>query len=90
MGIKVNINPILYQHTNNQGIAEVKGDTVGQCLDHLVKQFPSIEKALFDKKGKLLNYIDIYINGESSYPEELSKPVKEGDELHIVIIIAGG
>jgi len=90
MGIKVNINPTLYQYTNNQGIAEVKGDTVGQCLDHLVKQFPGIEKALFDKKGKLLNYIDIYINGESSYPEELSKPVKEGDELHIVIIIAGG
>lgn len=90
MGIKVNIHPALYQYTNTQGIAEVNGDTVGQCLDNLVKQFPGIEKALFDKQGKLLNYIEIYVNGESTYPEELAKAVKEGDELHIVITIAGG
>ena len=90
MSVKVNINPALYQYTNNQGMVEVNGDTVGQCLDHLVKQFPGIEKGLFDKKGKLLNYIDIYVNGKSAYPEELAKPVKKGDELHIVITIAGG
>ena len=90
MSVKVNINPILYQYTNNQRVAEVNGDTVGQCLDHLVKQFPGTEKALFDKSGKLLYYLDIYVNGESAYPEELAKPVKKGDELHIVITIAGG
>jgi len=38
----------------------------------------------------LLNYVDIYVNQESSYPEELAKPVKDGDELHITMIIAGG
>jgi molybdopterin converting factor small subunit len=90
MSIKVNINPGLYQYTNNQRIAEVNGNTVGQCLNHLVKQFPGIEKGLFDKNGKLLNYVDIYVNGESAYPEELAKPVKDGDELHIVITVAGG
>ena len=90
MSVKININPTLCHYTNNQGVVEVNGDTVGQCLNHLVKQFPSIEKALFDKNGKLLNYIDIYVNGESAYPEELAKPVNDGDELHIVITIAGG
>jgi molybdopterin converting factor small subunit len=90
MSIKVNINPGLYQYTNNQRIAEVNGNTVGQCLNHLVKQFPGIEKGLFDKNGKLLNYVDIYVNGESAYPEELAKPVKDGDELYIVITVAGG
>jgi hypothetical protein len=45
---------------------------------------------LFDKKGKFLNYVDIYVNLESSYPEELTKPVKDGDELSITIIIGGG
>jgi molybdopterin converting factor small subunit len=44
---------------------------------------------LFDKSGNLLNYVDIYVNGESSYPEELAKPVKDGDEIHITLIIAG-
>ena len=90
MGIKININPILHQYTNNQGVAEVKGDTVGQCLDHLINQFPAIKSGLLDKQGKLLNFIDIYVNGESAYPEELAKPVKDGDELHITVVISGG
>ena len=90
MGLKVNIHQSLYQFTNNQGIAEVNGSTVGQCLEHLVKQFPGIDKELFDKHGKLLNYVNIYVNGESTYPEELAKPVKDGDELSIIFIIAGG
>jgi molybdopterin converting factor small subunit len=34
--------------------------------------------------------VEIYVNMESSYPEELAKPVKDGDELYIVIIISGG
>ena len=90
MSIKVHVGPLLSQYTNNQGIAEVHGDTVGQCLNHLVKQFPRIKKALFHKNGELLNYIEVYVNEESSYPEELAKPVKPGDELHILFTVDGG
>lgn len=80
----------MHQFTNSQAVAEVNGNTVGHCLNDLVKQFPDIEKWLFGKNGKLLNYVDIYVNTESSYPEELDKPVNDGDELHIIIMIAGG
>ena len=90
MSIKINIHPILRKYTNNQEIAEVNGNRVGECLDDLIKQFSSIEKGIFDKNGRLLSYVDIYVNRESAYPEELNKPVKDGDELHIVIIIGGG
>ncbi len=90
MGIKINISPLLYQYTNDQRIVEVNGDTVGQCLDHLVKQFPGIEKMLFDQNGKLRIYANIYVNKESAYREELAKPVKDGDELDILFIIGGG
>ncbi len=90
MGIKIKIHPILHQYTNNQEIAEVNGNTVGECLNDLIKQFPRVEKGLFDKNGKLLSYVDVYVNKESAYPEELNKPVKDGDELYIVIIIGGG
>jgi len=90
MGLKVNIHQTLRHLTNGQAKAEVNGNTVGHCLNDLVKQFPGIETKLFNKKGKLLNYIDIYVNAESSYPEELSKTVKEGDELSITLIIGGG
>ena len=90
MSVTINLHPSLYQLTNGQAIVKVEGNTVGQCLDDLIRQFPQIKPWLFDKKGKLLNYIDIYVNQESSYPEELAKPVKDGDELHITMMIAGG
>ena len=90
MSIEINISPVLYQYTQDQQVTKVNGSTVGQCLDHLVKQFPSIKQGLFDKNGKLHSYVDIYVNGESAYPEELAKPVKDGDELHIVFVIGGG
>jgi molybdopterin converting factor small subunit len=90
MSVTINLHPNLHHLTNDQAIAKVKGNTVGQCLDDLVKQFPQIKRGLFGKDGKLLNYVDIYVNLESSYPEELAKPVKDGDELHVTLIIAGG
>ena len=90
MSVKVNIHPTLHYLTNDTDIAEVNGGTVGECLNDLVQQFPDIKQGLFDKQGKLLNYVDIYVNLESAFPEELAKPVRDGDELHIVLILAGG
>lgn len=90
MSIRVKTSPLFYQYTSDRGVVEVNGDTVGHCLNHLVKQFPGIEKALFDKDGKLLDYVALYVNGEDCYPEGLAKPVKDGDELHITPIIVGG
>ena len=90
MSITVNIHQALRQITNNQSTVEVAGTTVGECLTELVQRFPDIKSKLFGKNGKLLNYIDIYVNAESSYPEELAKPVKDGDKLSITLMLAGG
>jgi molybdopterin converting factor small subunit len=76
--------------TGDRATVEVEGDRVGECLADLVGQFPGIEAKLFDQRGKLLNYVEIYVNLESSYPEELDKPVEEGDVLSITLMIAGG
>ncbi len=90
MSVKINISSILAQYTNDERVVQVNGSTVGQCLDHLVKQFPGIAPCLFDKDGKLHSDIDIYANGKSTYPEELAKLVNDGDELHITFLIGGG
>lgn len=90
MSLRVNILCYMRHLTNGQVVVEVNGDTVGQCLDDLIKQFPGIEVVLIDNNGELLNYVDIYVNGESTYPEQLARLVKDGDELHIVTIIDGG
>lgn len=49
-----------------------------------------IEKNSLPKTVNCSIIINIYVNGESAYPEELAKPVKDGDELTIDLIIEGG
>ncbi len=90
MSVKINIPSYLQPYTNDTEVIEINGSIVGECLNHLVKQFPGIEKVLFDKKGKLHGYVGIYINGEDAYPEELAKPVQDGNTLDILYIIGGG
>ena len=90
MSIKINIHRTHRQFTNGLDIVEVDGNTVGACLDNLVRQFPDMEKVLFNKKGKLLNVIEIYVNLKSAYPNELTKQVSNGDDIHITLMLAGG
>ena len=90
MSVKIHIRPGMEQLAHGQGVVEVKGKTVGECLKQLVKMFPEMKSGLFAENGKLLDYIDIFVNGKSSYPEELNKVVKDGDELYILRVLGGG
>ena len=90
MSVKVNIHQNFRHLTNDLSTIEVNGKTVGECLNDLINQFPNLRSWVFDKDNRLLNYVDVYVNLESSYPLELSKPVNDGDELDITLIIAGG
>ncbi len=90
MGIKIEIPSHLQPFTNNVEIVEVNGNTVGECLKRLVKQFPDISKMLFSKDGNLFEHVIISVNGENAYPEQLAKPVKDGDKLHVIFIAGGG
>lgn len=90
MGKTIRIHQAMRHLTGNQATVDVNGATVGECLKEIVNRFPAIEPKLFDKKGSLLNYVEIYVNAKTSYPEELAMPVKDGDVLTIVLMIAGG
>ena len=90
MGIKVNIHKTHRQHTDGLAVVEVEGNRVGECLNNLVKKFPGMKDAVFDKKGKLLNVVEIFVNMQSAYPEELATSVVDGDEIHITVMLAGG
>ena len=90
VSIKIDIPSYLQPFTNSMEAVEANGSTVCECLNHLIKQFPDMEKMLLTKNGKLLSYVNIYLNGEDAYPDELAKPVKDGDELYLLYIIAGG
>lgn len=90
MSVKVNIHQTHRSFTDGLDVVNVDGKTVGDCLDNLVKQYPAVKESLFDKKGKLLNVVEIYVNMQSAYPDELAKTVKDGDEIHLTVMLAGG
>ena len=90
MAVKVHIHATHRQSTNGLESVEVKGSTVGECLNHLVRQFPAMEKALFSKKDKLHNTLEIFVNHASAYPNELMKPVNDGDDIYLLVMLAGG
>jgi molybdopterin converting factor small subunit len=90
VGVKINIHKTHHELTDGLDIVEVEGQNVGDCLNQLIGQFPRFQEALFAKNGKLQSWIEIYVNMESAYPEELAKPVKDGDEIHITVMLSGG
>lgn len=90
MSAKIHIHKTYRQYTNGLEAVEVQGDTVGECLKELFRQHPGIEKIILTKKGKLNPIVEIYVNGESAYPDELAKRVKEGDDIHMTVMLAGG
>jgi len=90
MSVLIYLHKSHRQHTDGRETVEVEGQTVGECLDNLIQQFPGLKRELFDKKGKLKNIIEIYLNMASAFPDELAKPTKAGDEIHITILLAGG
>ena len=90
MSVNVHIHTTHRQLTNGLKVVAVEGRTVGECLNQLTEQFPGMEKALFVNKGKLLNNVEVLLNHVSAYPNELVKPVKDGDKIYLIVMLAGG
>ena len=90
MSVKINVYYFLPHLTNDQEIVDVEGNTVGECLDDFVRKFPMSREWLFEDDGQLRKYIDIFINLEETDPDDLTTPVRDGDEIHIVMHLTGG
>jgi molybdopterin synthase sulfur carrier subunit len=90
MSARIAMHPFFAEHVRGKQAIEVEGKDVGECLAALVKQYPPIEKKLFEKQGKLRGYLDIYVNGKSTFPEPLAHPIIDGDEIRIIVFGAGG
>ncbi|MBM3150235.1 MAG: MoaD/ThiS family protein [Chloroflexi bacterium] len=90
MSVKVRLHPCLKKFAGGQSVVEVSGHTVAECLDNLEAKFPGMKQQLLDEQGKLHSFYDICVNLRSSQTDPLTEPVKDGDELLIITVIAGG
>jgi molybdopterin synthase sulfur carrier subunit len=90
MSVKVVFVPYLQRFTGGRRWVETTGQTIGECLNNLGIQFPGIRQQLCDEQGQLFSTLEIYVDSDGSYTQDLAKPVKDEDELIVVPIIGGG
>lgn len=90
MSVKVRLNPILQKLAGGQEVVEVTGHTTGECVKSLESRFPSIKQEIRDKRGRLVSYYLIFVNSKYVDAKQLTTPVRDGDEIELRIVVAGG
>jgi molybdopterin converting factor small subunit len=96
MKIKIRLSTLLRQFgdldsTNEMTEIETATKvTPLECLQQLVLRHPSLQKWLYDEEGDLRPMIFTFVNGEKLLTDDLSKPLRDGDEVFVVLSFAGG
>ncbi len=91
MSAQVKVASYLTQFTGGKEIIKVEGKSVRECLQDLIKQFPAMEKILFDDKNILRAFFNVFVTGGNvAFSDKLDVPVKPGDILTLLYIIGGG
>ena len=90
MDVTVKISALFRRFTNGQEFVKVSGNTPMECLHELETRFPKIKRWLYDKQGNLRPQVWFFVNGQKSSADEMTKPLKDGDERFFVLAISGG
>ena len=90
MSIQVRVSLILRQFTSNRELVDVACRTPIECVKNFVKKFPDSRQWLYDEAGELQPQVWLFLNGQEVFPDELNKPLNDGDELFILLAIGGG
>jgi len=89
MSVKLNIDESVLDYRKGKVVVEVSGNTVGECLDYIVKRRSTLKKAIFDENGNMCLGNLVRVNGEFIYSNALAKSVKDGDEIEIIKFTGG-
>jgi molybdopterin converting factor small subunit len=90
MKVSVEVPSVFSRYAGNRSSFEAEGETIGECLKDIGGRYPELGKLILTPDGRLLNSIDVFLNGESAYPDTLARPVHEGDKIKVIMIIQGG
>lgn len=69
----------------------VRGVTLADALDDLVRSHPQLRVHLYDEKGALREHVNCFWRGRSTrWLERLDLPVEEGDVIVLLQAVSGG
>ena len=82
---------IMEDVTHSTSNVEVNGvSTFQDILDKLEVMFPGFNELMYNDHGRLNAILDVYVNGESVYPNERTTKVKDNDVVSITMLYEGG
>ena len=90
MSIRIHLHPEMAHLVGGHYIVETNGNTIGKCIEQLIVRYPALKELVFYRDGRLQNFIEIYLNRKTASPDELSRKVEDGDDIHLIMMIAGG
>jgi sulfur-carrier protein len=91
VGVQFKIPKRLQEKTEGAAHIEVHGCTVQECMADLIRRYPDLKGRILDGQGRILLKWIVYINNKNFIPSnELSYPVKDGDIITILPMVAGG
>jgi sulfur-carrier protein len=77
--------------TRNQSEVTASGATVREVLKDLDARFPGIGARVFDERGAVRRYVNVFLNDEDIRAlRELDTPVADTDRLTLIPAMAGG
>jgi molybdopterin converting factor small subunit len=78
-------------HAGGKSEVSAQGDTIGQVVDDIVRQFPGTAAHLKAPDGGVHKFVKVYLNDEDiRYLGKLDTPVKDGDQVSFLPAVAGG
>jgi molybdopterin converting factor small subunit len=81
----------LRAYTGGKTEIDVEGKTVAEALDSLVAAHPALRQHVFDGRGELRPFVNLFLNSEDvRHLNGLETSLAESDRLMIVPSIAGG
>ncbi|MDF1565183.1 MAG: MoaD/ThiS family protein [Deltaproteobacteria bacterium] len=91
MSVKIRIPTPLRKLTAGADVIDVDGQTVKEVLDALEAAHPGFAEKLYDDKGGLRRFINVYLGDEDvRFLQGLDTAIAGEAELSIVPAIAGG
>jgi molybdopterin converting factor small subunit len=85
--MRVLIPSALHSYTTQPWVDAV-GETVGEVLDDLERQFPGIRFRMVDEQGRIRRHIRLFYQREMVF--DLTTPLHADGELLIVQALSGG
>ena len=87
----VKIPTVLRPQVGGNKEVELTGATVGEVVDALTTQFPSLRAQLLTDEGGLNRFVNVYVNGQDvRYLDGLATTVGDRDEVRLLPAMAGG